>query len=80
MSFESSSTAVWYVIQAKWTRGLSHLGGWGDRLAPIADEVVAIIRNRMGEGGRVKIGLDAKPGEEVRIKTGHFKGLSLIKN
>jgi transcription antitermination factor NusG len=61
-------------------RGAIPFGGWRDRLAPIADEILAIIRNRMDEGGRVKIGLDVKPGEEVRIKTGPFKGLSLIKN
>lgn len=110
MSFESSSTAVWYVIQTKpkketeacgnlsgqgyqcffpkmldyrivngravtiekplfpnylfvklilahhyyqvkWTEGLSRLVEWRDRPAPIADEVGAIIRNRMNENG-----------------------------
>jgi transcriptional antiterminator RfaH len=62
-----------HYYQVKWTKGLARFVGWGDKPAPIADEVVAIIRNRMDEGGRVRMGWDVKPGEEVRIKAGPFK-------
>ena len=45
----------------------------GPKPRPIADEVVEIIRSRMDEGGRVKIGLDVKAGEKVRIKSSPLK-------
>jgi transcriptional antiterminator RfaH len=57
----------------KWTKGVTRIVGWADIPAPIADEVVEIIRNRMDGLGRVNVGLDVKPGEEVRINAGPLK-------
>ncbi len=57
----------------KWTKGVARIVGWGDMPAPLADEVVEIIRNRMDEQGRVRVGFDLKPGEKVRIKSGPLK-------
>lgn len=62
-----------HYYQVKWTQGLSSFVGWGNKPAPIADEVVAIIRNCMDERGRVIMRLDVKPGEEVKIKSGPLK-------
>jgi len=62
-----------HYYKAKWIKGLARFVGWGDRPAPIAEEVVASIRSRMDEGGRVKTELDVKPGEQVRIKSGPLK-------
>lgn len=64
-----------YYYRIKWTRGVTRFVGWGDMPASIAEEAVEIIRSRMDEGGRVKMGLDVKPGEEVRIKSGPLKDL-----
>jgi transcriptional antiterminator RfaH len=64
---------VYHYYQVKWTKGLARFVGWGDKPVPIADEIVDIIRNRMDEGGRVRMGLDLKPGEQVRIKSGPLK-------
>jgi transcriptional antiterminator RfaH len=57
----------------KWTKGVARIVGWGDTPAPIADEVVEIIRTRMDEQGRVRVGSDLKLGEKVRIKSGPLK-------
>jgi len=62
-----------HYYQVKWTKGLARFVGWGDIPAPIADEIVETIRSRMDEGGRVRMELDMKPGEEVRIRSGSFK-------
>jgi transcriptional antiterminator RfaH len=59
----------------KWTRGVARVVGWGDMPAPIADEAIEIIRSRMDDQGRVTVGLDLKPGEEVRINAGPLKDL-----
>jgi transcriptional antiterminator RfaH len=64
-----------HYYKVKWTKGLARFVGWGDRPAPIADEVIEIIRSRMEDLGRVKVGLDLKPGEEVRIRSGSLKDL-----
>lgn len=66
-------TLARHYYQVKWTRGIARFVGWGDIPAPIADEIVEAIRSRTDEGGRVRIGLDVNPGEEVRIKAGPFK-------
>lgn len=62
-----------HYYQVKWTKGIARFVGWGDIPTPISDEVVETIRSRMDEGGRVRIGLDLQPGEEVKIKSGPFK-------
>jgi transcriptional antiterminator RfaH len=62
-----------HYYQTKWTKGVARFVGWGDMPTPIAEEALEIIRNRMDEGGRVKMGLDLKLGEEVRIKSGPLK-------
>jgi len=62
-----------HYYKVKWTKGISRFVGWGDMPATIAEDAVEIIRSRMDEGGRVKMGLDVKPGEEVRIKSGPLK-------
>lgn len=62
-----------HYYKAKWTKGLARFVGWGDTPAPIAEEIVASIRSRMDEEGRVRMGLDVKPGEKVRIKFGPLK-------
>jgi len=62
-----------HYYQAKWTKGLARFVGWGDIPASIADEIVETIRSRMDEGGRVRMELDVKPGEQVRIKSGPLK-------
>lgn len=57
----------------KWTKGIARFVGWGDRPAPLANEIVETIRSRMDERGSVRMGLDVKPDEAVRIKSGPLK-------
>jgi len=64
-----------YYYKVKWTKGVAHFVGLGNVPAPIADEVVEIIYNQMGEQGRVKMGRDLRSGETVQIKSGPFKDL-----
>ena len=57
----------------KWTKGVARFVGWGDKPAPIDDEVVELIRDRMDEQGRVGMVNELHSGEEVRIKAGPLK-------
>lgn len=66
-------TLARHYYQVKWAKGVARFVGWGDVPAPITDEIVEAIRNRMDEGGRMWTGFDMKPGEEVRIKSGPLK-------
>lgn len=62
-----------HYYQVKWTKGIARFVEWEDRPAPIAEEAVETIRSRMDERDRVKIGLDVRAGEEVRIKSGPLR-------
>ena len=62
-----------HYYQVKWTKGLSRFVGWGNIPTPVADGIVEAIRSRTDEGGKVRMGLDVKPSEEVRIKSGPLK-------
>ncbi|OGP64969.1 MAG: hypothetical protein A2169_07400 [Deltaproteobacteria bacterium RBG_13_47_9] len=64
-----------HYYKVKWTKGISHFVGWGDVPAPIADEVIEIIRSRMDEQGRVRLERDWRFGEAVRIKASLLKDL-----
>jgi len=55
------------------TFGVSQLVCRGDRPAPLADEIIAELRNREDERGMVRLGSSAfRPGEKVRVVGGAF--------
>ncbi len=63
---------VWY------TRGVRGVLSCGGRPVPVSDEIIEIIRARVGEGGFVKIGEEPKVGDRIRINDGplhDFEGI-----
>jgi transcriptional antiterminator RfaH len=58
-----------------YTRGVHSIVSFGASPHPIEDEVIALIQSRIGEDGFVHFNDDLKPGDEVTIKDGSFKGL-----
>jgi len=60
---------IWY------TRGVQSVLGFGEGPAPIADELIDIIKSKVGVDGFVSIREELKPGDEVIIKNGPLKTL-----
>jgi transcriptional antiterminator RfaH len=55
------------------TRGVQSVVSFGGVPVPVDDEVLAIMRTRVGEDGFIKIGEKLKPGDRVMIKAGVFE-------
>lgn len=58
---------VWY------TRGVQSVIGFGEGPAPIADELIDLIKSKVGDDGFVRIREELKLGDEVIIKHGPLK-------
>jgi transcriptional antiterminator RfaH len=58
---------VWY------TRGVNHVVGFGGNPAPIDDEVIELLRLRVGEDGFVKMGDEPQRGDNIVITDGPLK-------
>ena len=58
---------IWY------TRGVQSVLGFGDGPAPIADELIDIIKSKVDGDGFVRIREELKPGDEVIIRQGPLK-------
>jgi transcriptional antiterminator RfaH len=59
--------------KVRFTRGIHSLVRFDDRPSPVDDEIIAIIRARIGTNGFVKLGEAFEPGDEVMITGGPFK-------
>jgi len=59
----------------RYTRGVRRILGDGIVPVPVPDEMIAIIRERMGESGVIEQRLTMKKGDPVRIKSGLFSDL-----
>jgi transcriptional antiterminator RfaH len=57
------------------TRGVHGVVSFGGIPVPVDDEVLAIMRTRVGDDGFVKIGEKLKPGDHVMINAGAFENL-----
>jgi transcriptional antiterminator RfaH len=55
------------------TRGVHGVVNFGGVPAPVDDELLAIMRTRVGEDGFIKICEELKPGDRVVIKAGAFE-------
>lgn len=62
----------------RFTRGVHSLVSFNNNPMPIDDEIVCMIRSRMGSDGFVKMGEDLKAGDRVVINDGRFQNLSGI--
>jgi len=59
----------------RFTRGVHSVILFNNSPTPVDDEIIELIRSRMGSDGFVKTTEDLKPGDEVVIKDGRFKNL-----
>ena len=62
----------------RYARGVHSVVGFGNTLIPVSDDIIAIIRSRIGEDGLVRIGEPFSPGDEVRIDHGPFTNFTGI--
>lgn len=59
----------------RFTRGVHSLVMFNNTPTPVDDEIIELIRSRMGEDGVVKTMEELKPGDAVMIRDGRFKNL-----
>jgi transcriptional antiterminator RfaH len=59
----------------RYTRGVREIVGFGEIPVPIDDEIIRLIQSRHDELGYVKLGDEIRPGDEVVVKDGIFKGI-----
>jgi transcriptional antiterminator RfaH len=63
---------VWF------TRGVSKVIGFGDGPSPVEDEIIELIRSRVGKEGFVQFNEDLKRGDKVVIRDGPLANLEGI--
>jgi len=59
----------------RFTRGVHSLVWFNSTPPPVDDEIIELIRSRVGSDGFVKTTEELKPGDAVVIKDGRFKNL-----
>lgn len=62
----------------KFTRGVQNVVSFGENPAPVADDIIDIIRSRIDENGFVKADDELKPGDKVVISGGPLRNLAGI--
>jgi len=62
------------IQQIRFTRGVHSVVSFGDGPTPVDDEIINIIKARVGADGFVRTGSDLKPGDKVAIGNGALKG------
>jgi transcriptional antiterminator RfaH len=62
----------------RYTRGVCMIVSFGGTPLPVDEDIIHIIRRRMGEAGMIKIQDDFKRGTPIMIQEGRFKGLTGI--
>jgi len=61
--------------QVEWCQGVKRLVRFGGAPAPVEDPVIDFLRAQADERGVILARTNLKPGDEVRIAKGPFKGL-----
>ena len=64
--------------KVRYTRGVHEFVSLGDGPLVVDEEVIELIRSRIGKDGFVRIGSDLKPGDVVVIKDGALKDFTGI--
>lgn len=54
----------------RFTRGVREIITFGDSPTPVDEEVILLIKSRIGADGFVRVGEEIRPGDEVLIKSG----------
>lgn len=64
-----------YSHRVIFTRGVHNIVRFGDSPIPVDDQIIAIIQQRVGLDGFVRVGEEFKCGDRVMIQEGPFKSL-----
>ena len=59
----------------RYTRGVHSLICFNNKPTPVDDEIIQLIKSRIGDDGFVKPNADLKAGDQVVIKEGRFQNL-----
>lgn len=62
--------------KVRFTRGVHDVVSFGDYPTPVPDDMIAIIKSRVGDDGLVRIGGDFRPGERVVVSDGPLKSFT----
>ena len=61
------------LARIRYTRGVHEVVGFGDQPTPITNDIIDLVRSRIGKDGYVRIGETLKPGDTVTITQGSLK-------
>jgi transcriptional antiterminator RfaH len=64
-----------YGHKIRYTRGVREIVGFGETPLPVDDEIIELVQSRQDEHGYVKLEDEIRPGDEVVINGGVFKGI-----
>ena len=64
------------IQKVRFTRGVHSVVSFGGGPTPVDDEIIEIIKARIGEDGFIKTGSDLRPGDKVTIKEGPMRDLA----
>jgi len=60
----------------RFTRGVLKVVSFNFKPAPIDNEVIELMKSRVGQDGFLKVGEALKPGDKVRIKDGPWRAIA----
>lgn len=66
-----------YLSKVWFTRGVQEVVHFGDSIAPVDDEAIALIESQLGADNVIRLG-ELKCGDKVRINQGPFQSLTGI--
>lgn len=64
------------LAKVRYTRGVQNVVTLGGTPAIVPDDIIDVIRARIGADGLVRLGLDLKPGDRIRVQGGILRGFS----
>jgi transcriptional antiterminator RfaH len=64
-----------YGHKIRYTRGVREIVGFGETPLSIDDEIIKLIQSRHDELGYVKLEDEIRPGDQIVVKDGIFKGI-----
>jgi len=62
------------IQRIRFTRGVHSVVSFGNNPTAVADEIIAVIKSRIGDDTFVRLGNDLRPGDHLLIEEGAWKG------
>jgi transcriptional antiterminator RfaH len=64
------------LIKIRFTRGVHEVVNVGGEAAPVHEDIIAMIRDRIGKNGLVHLDIEFSPGDRVLIQSGLLRGFT----